>query len=876
MPIADSIRPFLSSLIVFILLVGAASGTARAQAVSDDGVGPTRGVFIPGRAIAGDADSSAVELNPGQLAQMVASDLVVVGDPSAADASLPGRGAALFFGGPLFLSSYWGIGLEGSARSTTPAVIDGRTKLELAYALRLGRAFGLGVSWGHLFGEAYGGTDTFDAGASWRLFGRAAVGLVAQDLNRPRPFAGADALPRVWTGELTIRPLATDRLEIAGAAVHVEADAWRRVVPRLRAIGRVVDGLRLFAEVETVPRGGDFAFSGGADYRVTGGLWIDFDHLGGAFALRAARPGAGDNGWGGSVLLRVTGERFPSLVQPAHVERVSLEHIDTDREFLALVLRLRALAADDGVAGVLLKVEGLELGLARIEEVRELIDQLRRRGKKVVAYAVSPSTREYYLASACDRIVVHPAGSVTLNGLAQNVTFYKQAMDTLGINVDLVRIAEFKGAMEPFILTQQSPAVRRNKEQILDDVYQRLVAAVSQRGGALSPERVRGLIDRGLFTAPEAEALGLIDAVHDEGEVGAYVGQVLGRPGIAVRDPDPGPGHPEQWKPRRIAVVLVDGTIVDSASQQLPFDLGSVAGADTLAAALQQCKDDRSIAAVVLRVNSPGGSAFASDVIARSLAQVRAAGKPVVVSMGDYAASGGYYVAAPSDLIFADPSTITGSIGIFGFKVDVQKLLANLGVSVETFRRGKHADYLSPYRPWTDDELKLVSEKIRHFYELFLATVSAGRQSRGITIQRADELGRGHIWTGAQAVGLGLVDRTGGLGAAIDYAAGLVGLPPGRGGLPDLAVLPRSTSSALQKLIGLASEVGADAGDAAADGDGPMPPGARERPPLTPAELEARLLAGPGSRAALRLLAPLLIGADSGIEARMPFDLEIR
>src|SRR5262249_28527841 len=151
-------------------------------------------------------------------------------------------------------------------------------------------------------------------------------------------------------------------------------------------------------------------------------------------------------------------------------------------------------------------------------------------------------------------------------------------------------------------------------------------------------------------------------------------------------------------------------------------------------------------------------------------------GKPVIVSMGDYAASGGYYIAAPADAIFAEPSTITGSIGIFAYKVDVQKLLAAVGVSVETRRRGERADYMSPYRPWTDQEITMLSQQLRHSYDMFLATVAEGRKARGITAARADQLGRGHVWTGWQAWGLGLVDHRGGVGAAIDRAAALAGV----------------------------------------------------------------------------------------------------
>jgi len=875
------------AVLAIAFLAWASPASAQTPA---DGYDATRGIYIPWRTIAGDADASALELNPGQLGQLNDSSLVLVGNPSSENAALPGRGVGLLFGSQLWSHNYFGIGLQDVGQSAAP-VLGGRTKFQLGYALRMGRTFAIGISWAHIFGSAYDGVDAFDAGASWRVARGVALGVVAQDFNQ------SHGLSRAWTGELALRPLGTDRLEVAAAAVHVEAQPWRAVAPRFRLAGRVADGLRPFAEVESLPGTHDYALSSAADYRVTAGLWLDFDHLGGGGAVRRLRTdAAGGDAWGGSSFLRVSGDRFPSLVDSRHIERVDVSKIHSDRDFLAFAVRLRGMADDDAVAGLLLKIEDLELGLARIEEARDLLAAMRARGKRIFAYVVYPGTREMYLASACDNIVIHPAGSIAMNGIAQEATFYKDVMDRLGVSVDLVRIAEFKGAMEPFILNQQSEPVRDNKNRLLDNVFDRLVASIAQgrasaahgsgAGAQLNDGKVRALIDRGGLTPTEAQTEGLVDAVRDEGELNAYIGQASGHPGISVRGVDSSPMHPPAWKNRRLAVILVDGTIVDSDSNQLPFSLGSVAGADTLVGVLEQCKNDRSIAGVVVRVNSPGGSAFASDVIARAITRVRTAGKPVIVSMGDYAASGGYYISAPADAIFAEPSTITGSIGIFSFKVDVQKILAKVGVSVETYRRGAHADLLSPFRPWTDDERKLISEKIRYLYDLFLTTVGNGRKARGVTAERANDLGRGQVWTGAQALGLGLVDRSGGVIPAIERAAEMARLRPERGPLPELVVWPRPRSTIVEKALGIAAVKalagqGDDHGFAPTDADGSDATVDVLSP--TPAEAAAALLAGPGvpgsasaaGRALLRVLGPLLT-ASGGPQARLPLDFEIR
>ena len=831
-------------------------GAARAQ-TSDPEARPTRGVHVAAAARAGDADPTAVQENPAQLALLPAGGLALAADLWGAAAPLPGRGAGLFAATPIFGHGGLGFGLSRVAASPRMGV-DEHTTMQLGYGIGLGRSAALGASWVHVWGSRFGGTDTFDLAASARAGRHAALGLVVEDVGAPRPVAALPGLACLWAGELVVRPLGTERLELSAAATHVEGEPWRWIAPRARVAAAVASGLRLYVTGVTLPRGGQFAFARHADYEAELGVALDFDHLGVTAGARGGFPGVGDRGEGAALLLRAEGQRRAPLVAPTVVIRLNLERVEDDAAFVEVVRQLRGLASDPGVAAVLLHIEDVNLGLGRIEELRDLVGVLRARGKRVYAYGSFPSTRDYYLATACDAIVLHPAGALSLTGFSQTVTFYKRAMDALGVNVDLVRIGEFKGAMEPFVFNEQTAPVRANKNDLLDDVFRRLVSAVARArtagGRVLDEARVRVLVDRGLFTPYEAQLVGLVDAIKDDEELEAYLAHALGRSSVAIREPDSSPTQ-EAWPSRHVAVVLVDGAIVDGASHRLPF-LDDLTGSDTLVAALEECRRDAAVGAVVLRVNSPGGSAFASDVVARAIGKLRRAGKPVVASMGDVAASGGYYISAPADAIFAEPSTISGSIGIFGYKVDVRKLLGTLGLGVETYRRGQHADYLSPYRPWTDEEIKIAAEKIRHFYDLFLGTVAEGRRARGLTRARVDEIGRGHVWTGAEAQGLGLVDQMGGVSAAIDLAAQLGHVPLERGGLPAMAILPRPQGGILRRLTGL--------GDADAEAGSALESLLRTR------------LGDAGVASALRLLAPFLLGNGSGIEARMPYDLEIR
>jgi protease-4 len=834
---------------VVLALLGASP--ARAQSL-DPEARPTRGPYIANAARAGDADPTAVQLNPAQLGLLPAGGLTLAIDAWGKQAPLAGRGVGLYWATPVFSSGGFGMALSHVAGS--PGVLvnpAARTILTVAYGLKLGAWAALGLSWSHVWGGWLIDHDTFDAGLSVRAGRHLALGFVAEDLGEP---AGAVSVSRLYGGELLGRPLGTDRLEIAAGVDYFEGTNWRYVVPRARLSVTAVRGLRLFATGTSAASAGSYAFSSGADYRAELGFALDLDHVGVTASAVVGVPGRGDAGGGAATLLRVSGERRAPVVAPGYVARVDLEHVGSDAAFLELVRRLRALGADPSVVAVLLHVDSLPLGLGRIEELRDLVAGLRARGKRVYAHGSFPETRDYYLATAADAVVLHPAGQLTLTGFSQTVTFYKRAMDTLGVNVDLVRIGEFKGAMEPFVFEEQSAPVRANKNDLLDDVFRRFVATVARArtggGRVIDEARVRTLVDRGLFTPYEAQLVGLVDAVKDDDELETWVRVSLGRPSIPIREPDWSPVH-EPWPSRRVAVVLVDGTIVDGKSHRFPFG-EDLTGGDTLVEALEECRRDGSVGAVVLRVNSPGGSAFASDIVARAISKLRRAGKPVVVSMGDIAASGGYYVSAPADAIFAEPSTLSGSIGIFGYKVDVRKLMATLGIGVETNRRGQHADYHSPYRPWTDEEIKIAAEKIRYFYELFINTVADGRSARGLTRARVDEIGRGHVWTGAEAQGLGLVDQMGGVGAAIDLAARLGRVPLERSGLPSLSVLPRPTGGLLARLTGLGeSQASSDASD-----------------------LDKLVSARLG--AAVRLLAPFLQGDGTGIEARVPYDLDIR
>jgi protease-4 len=856
--------------------LAAAPAAAQVQEATDRRPPPTRGVLLPGVTVAGDAEPAAVETNPGQLGLLESAGSALALNYWGNDANRPGRGAGVFFGAPLVIPRLAAAGGLQWLRPTVPGEPRRYWKLQLGLGLRLGRALGVGASWERLARGPYAGLDSFTVGLGWHLHRRLAFGLAVRDLNRPTPRTDGPRLPREWNPELALRPFADDRLTVwAGSRVTRSEGRWS-VLPHVRLAARLLPGAHLFVEGESPRYGLDVVPDGmttarAFDYRATVGLTLALDRSSatlaghGSVRLWEDAPPEAESPMapGGTLLLRSFYTRRPAVYAAQHIARVRLSGLDDDVRFVQTLLRLTRMADDRHVGAVLLQLEGLDLGMGRLDELRGAIAALRARGKHVLAYVESPSTRDYYVAAAADRILMHPAGGLYVVGLSQSVTFFKGLLDSIGVNVDLVRIAEFKGAMEPFVQESSSDAVRANRDAMLDDVHARLVAALAL-DRRLPPEQVGKLLDQGLFSPPEAKRRGLVDELSDDKELETTARKLLGVT-WSLRDADTGRREAGQWRPTRVAVLFVQGQIMEGKGGGSPFAVPqAMTWSERLIDALDRLRRDPAVGAIVLRVNSPGGSAFASDQIARAIKRVRQAGKPVVASMGDVAASGGYYIAAPTAAIFAAPSTTTGSIGIYSYKADGAGLLGRLGVNVEVWKRTANADLFSPYRPWSEDERQLVYGRLEHLYRVFLDVVADGRKDRGLTAERVDRVGRGRIWTGAQAREVGLVDDTGGLIAALHDAARRGGVPLGPGGLPEVQAVSPTPPDPLEALLALRRFVGAQD-----EADAPVPPAVAFAAELWKA-LERQ------GRGVARLIAPVLAGPGWGIEARLPYELEIR
>jgi protease IV len=469
-----------------------------------------------------------------------------------------------------------------------------------------------------------------------------------------------------------------------------------------------------------------------------------------------------------TLVLRPGGE-LPEVEPDDVVGQVFGRDANTVRGFIEA---LRRASRDDRVRAVLLMPSTLDLPYwGKVQEMRDAVVAFRKSGKRVTAFLEFGGDREYYLASAADRVFLMPTSSLDLTGVASYEMFLRGTLDKLGAYPDFVHIGDYKTA--PNQLTQKgfTPAHREMARSLNRDMYEQLVAGIAE-GRKKSEGEIRELLDKGPFVANEALEAGLVDELAYEDELDDRVPELSNENARRrIEGGDYQRIRPQSvgLRPRsRIAVLYVVGTIVSGKSG---FDgvNGSVVGSETIIDQIRKIRDDDSIKAIVLRIDSPGGSSVASDVIWRELTITREENpqRPIVTSMSDLAASGGYYIAMPTEVIVAQPGTLTGSIGIFGGKIVIGGTLEKVGVTTEAVTSGANADMYSPFSPFTPAQRAKVASFMEDFYKNFLKKVAESRKS---TPDAIHAVAQGRVWTGRQALGHGLVDALGGLDAAVALA----------------------------------------------------------------------------------------------------------
>ncbi|MVZ64302.1 signal peptide peptidase SppA [Sphingobacterium sp. DK4209] len=433
-----------------------------------------------------------------------------------------------------------------------------------------------------------------------------------------------------------------------------------------------------------------------------------------------------------------------------------------------IVSRIQAAKEDTNIKGIYLNVKGINTGFATMKAIRDAIEDFKASGKFVVAYSDNYTQKGYYLSSVANEVYLHPEGGLDFRGLASSVMFFKDALTKLGVEMQVLKVGTYKSAVEPYLLNAMSDANREQVGSYLGSIYSTFVGDIA-KSRELTADTVRGVANAYAIKYPEdAVRLHFVDSLMYKDQILAKIREKLAIddkkdiPTISLLDyknsPATGKGGAD-----RVAVLYAYGAIVDGEGTT-----GEIGG-DKLSRELRDLRNDDKVKAIVLRVNSPGGSALASDVIWREVDLTKKV-KPVVVSMGDYAASGGYYIAAAADSIFADPTTLTGSIGVFGVIPSFQKLFnEKLGVHFDAVKTAKYADMdVDMDRPLTEEEKGIIQGSVNRVYQVFMKRVADGRK---MSIANVDSIGQGRVWTGAQAVDLKLVDRLASLDEAVKAAA---------------------------------------------------------------------------------------------------------
>jgi len=761
-----------------LLLSAPLAASAQTQNLQTRAERLPTGMSVPNTSVAGAEEPTALEVNPAGLG-FVGGAAIQYFHEGRAGSDLANDG--------VWLAGRLGPLVPGLSMEFVRPGNSGEPHFrKTALALALGGHFAsLGAAW-----NFYNSPDrdlehlgSFDIGLTlrpWRALsvGASALGLSARlgDQRLPTRYDFGIAT-RLWRDNLTLSAdLLTDDRGRGDLSANAVALGLGLEVGALLGMG---PGLGIWVETQFPAQGGLTGPAGSTFIQMA--LTLNSTHAG--VTAGYARGSGVDDTW--LVGARLSTERYPGPdLGPPHLPEFDLaQALSQPSGFLLggggdaygqLLRTIGEARDDDSVPALAIKIDSLPIGQGRIDELRELLFAVRKK-KPVIAYLVGGGMREYHLATAASAVLAPQSAAFLANGTSSSSPFLREGLHKLGISFQVIAAGRYKSGGDPLVREDMSAADREARGAILDEIYSRQVREIAGARG-LDPNRVRELIDRGLFSAEDALRARLIDGLAWPDELAARASALCGRRvelsdrlgRVPIR-------RARTWGPREaIALLRVEGFIASKESRAGPLAL-PVVGSDTVAKLVRQAAADQEVKAIVVRIDSGGGDALASDLICRELLQARRIGKPVVASMGDVAASGGYLLSVCADAIVAEPSTLTGSIGVLTIKPDLSGLLAKIGLNTVTLKRGEHADLETLTRPWSAQERALVERQVFAFYDLFLSRVAAGRQLSRESVER---VAGGRVWTGKQALERALVDKIGSLDDAIQLAKAKAGLPP--------------------------------------------------------------------------------------------------
>lgn len=725
------------------------------------------GMPLPGSSIADPLPTLGTDTNPAAIGLTPGSQLHLL------------WGSALQGGGVTSgIADFLRLGLSVD-RLSPPTGSDGmRTSFNVGF--RFSEAFSLAMGWQHTFGRGYlDGRDPLSLGLlarpnRWLSCGLAGYNLTEESFGRGSTRLAGEDLAALGVG-LAVRP-GTDHVTLGvDLVVDRKARVWD---PTAYLAVKVVDGIEVHAT-------GNFRHEGSRWDWGIGGLLAVYSPFGDVLGGYRYVDG-GDGDYFGA--LRFSSVSQATVLKPRHryvmmglptsaAEEKPASLFGGDRPtLLETRIELAALADDAAVDGVILVMRNMSTGWAQAQELADSVSLLRRKGKKVVAFLISGGNQAFYVASRADHVVATPLTMLTAWGISGTLMFYRDFLKWLGIEAQFQWIGKHKSFPEQFINNEPSPAYREAHTAMLNDFFGQLVDGIAT-GRGVPVERAKEWIEAAPVTASQAKDLGMIDLIDDFTEPTETM-EKLGYPGAVIRKNYPLRREgPSDWgDPERIAVLAIEGSIADGRSAKVPLLGQKFVGDDTIIQAMRSIGAAPGIAGVLVRINSRGGSGLASERMNRELKKL-AKKKPVVVSIGDVAASGGYYIAVAGDRIFLSPGSVTGSIGIWFGKVVITELLDRLGIGRTKFERGKNASLMSTDRKLTAEELEGVRVRLQVYYDIFVQRVAEGRDKKAAEVE---ELAQGRVWSGRRALENGLADESGGSYEALQYLKSQAGIASSR------------------------------------------------------------------------------------------------
>ena len=751
------------------------------------GQSPSTGVPLPDGSVTTQSDPSSLEVNPAGLNFMEGPAMsfgffwpsqdyaLVVPTGYSLAAGVGGRAGAL------------GAGVQFMDNPLLGADRRRFQKYSLGGALG-SRIFSLGATWNSFSSREdlrLNDLRTMDLGLQWRPLSYLGFGVMARDL-RPAFLDEDEALPLQIAAGMALR-FFDGRLIVDNEAQFVSGASHFIYQPRLSA--EVLNGVRFFGNGLVAIPMPHRASSGRVDFEgftLGAALTLGPTRVEGAHYQRSTASSDGLSAIGQSYRVWSGVPAKRSLYTPRERwVRISIDESIAETAsaplfgpprgaFLATINDLDAIARDGTIKGVILDIGVSSLGYGQLWELHKAMERLHEAEKESVAILRFPTNRGIYAASAAQKIWLSPTTPYAPTGLLAEFTSFSGLFENIGVEAEFIRVGEYKSAPESLTQREPSDEAREQTNRYLDQIYDSLVGIIATNRG-LDHDVVRQIFDTTPLLPHEALERGLVDGVYYPDELEALLRTEYSI--LFDRDYSRREYSEDRWGSRpEIALVYIDGSIIDGESGTSPFGSTGITGAETIRRTLRALQQDSSVKAVVVRIDSPGGSAIGSDLIYRELRNL-AAHKPVIASMGNVAASGGYYVAAGADEIFATPNTLTGSIGVFTGKLNVETLAARIGLATTANQRGERAGAFSIWNPWTESEREGISRTVDYLYQLFLQQVA---RTRPLDAAEVDLVGRGRVWTGLDAKEAKLVDHIGGLSDAIRRAEELAGIPAGQ------------------------------------------------------------------------------------------------